>query len=697
MKNYLMKQPLTIKMLRKGLAYLMGALSLSKFIRYRKIRLIAILGIALAGPILAVSAITPNGIFLNLKPSYYLSVVATTAVGLALLASLYGWGGAIFRMFRMPGGSLPYQLIQGVLGLALYIMVGGLLNVFHATTVLAVYSLVGFGLLFAALDLRHRWKPLAEGWKRTILPLRTLDKGLIFLTVSLVSVYFVRGANSQVWNAHDDENGYIVFAEKIRQTGGLGLDPYSERRLVSSLGGQSFLDSIVLFFRPVSALHLFDFGVGFLLCVLIIAGLAKANTFPIKWASVLMVFFTVMPNQSMNITSTYTSIAFLLGLFVIVTSNQGGTIVKNFLLFGLLSGAAFTLKNSLAPFLLALGFYYLLSAYLQNRDIGKAFKALVVLLGSFLVVVIPWGASLFLSNGTLFYPLLGKGNHGSNYGNFNYLEHVSLQTLVTEFIKNCFYSGELLTIGLICLLMLFLPTMCKFNNFERWHSWAIFLIVIVSGSAIHYGTATFGTLRYMFPMLIGSAIFLVLWAGGKNIKTGIVALVVLVSLSSAINFASAGSSLTNFLGSRIFINGLDPKVEIDRKNTLKLQSFVPPGETILARLGRNYLFDFNRNQIWIADYPGAASPEPGLPIFEGGLEMREYLLNKRIRYVAFRYSDLFTREVYEGRLLEAPWSWVRVEAENAFAFQDNLSDLATKYRVPYDDGEQMLIDLQLSK
>lgn len=673
------------------------SLFVMNFFRSRKSKLLLISGALFILPALAVSAITPNGIFFNLQPEYYLSIIATTLLGILLVVSVFGLGNFLFRSLALARSTPGFHLLQGLAGLSIYIAVGGVLNLLQIINFITIYFLVGLGLVFFALDFADYKNLFGRFWRLVVEKGSGVDKFLVFSTLTVVAIYYVRGANSQVWNAHDDENAYIVFAEKMRQAGGLGLDPYSERRLVSALGGQSFLDSIVLFFRPVSALHLFDFGVGFLLCVLLIAGFALHHSWPIKWVSLLVIFFAISPNQSANITSTYTSIAFVIGLSFLATTFISPSTGRNFLIMGLFAGAAITLKNSLAPFIMAIVFYAMVSLYAHKKDLRNSLLGMAVFLASFLTVFVSWGVSLFLSNGTFYYPLLGKGNHGSNYGNFNYLDQVSLQTLIVEYIKNSFFSGELLAIGLVGILSSIIPFGKRMNKIERGHPWWLLLIVLLSGAAIHYATATFGTLRYMFPMLIGVSLFLVIWVGSKSIRIGAASLVVLITLSFAVNFASSGASLTNLFGSRIFINGLDPTVEQDRANTLKLQSHVPTGEVILARLGRNYLFDFKRNPIWIADYPGAASPNPGLPIFEGPETMRQYLLDQGIRYVAFRYSDLFTREVYAGRLLEAPWSWVRVEAENTFAFQENLAYLAKELGTVYDDGQQLLLYLDAKR
>ncbi len=72
------------------------------------------------------------------------------------------------------------------------------------------------------------------------------------------------------------------------QTGTLGPDPYSERRILS-LGSMSFLHAIVLSVADPKYLRIVDPGISLLLSVALLAGIARvarAN----DWAALLAVF-----------------------------------------------------------------------------------------------------------------------------------------------------------------------------------------------------------------------------------------------------------------------------------------------------------------------------------------------------------------------------------------------------------------------
>ncbi|MEE9370213.1 MAG: hypothetical protein V3W45_01975, partial [Sedimentisphaerales bacterium] len=126
----------------------------------------------------------------------------------------------------------------------------------------------------------------------------------------------------------------------------------------------------------------------------------------------------------------------------------------------------------------------------------------------------------------------------------------------------------------------------------------------------------------------------------------------------------------------------------------RMQQSVPQGETVLTRLAKPFLLDFRRNKIFIADYPGGASPPPGMPFFRGAEALAGYLTSKSIRYVAYSYANEanFRRNQF-GKRLRHPLPWIRTEARHTFDFQDNLKQLGDSRKRIYDDGDIFVLDL----
>jgi hypothetical protein len=138
----------------------------------------------------------------------------------------------------------------------------------------------------------------------------------------------------------------------------------------------------------------------------------------------------------------------------------------------------------------------------------------------------------------------------------------------------------------------------------------------------------------------------------------------------------------------------------EKKTYAEMQSMIPSNERALVRLDKNYLLDFMRNEIFIADYPGGSSLPPGMPFFKadgtGPEEMSRYLLSHGIRYVAYSYKSeaSFTRELYGNRLEPSMNAWIRSEASHTFDFQDTMAVLGETRQRVYDDGSIYLLDLR---
>lgn len=69
-----------------------------------------------------------------------------------------------------------------------------------------------------------------------------------------------------------------------------------------------------------------------------------------------------------------------------------------------------------------------------------------------------------------------------------------------------------------------------------------------------------------------------------------------------------------------------------------LQQSIPPGSALITRVKHPYLLDFGRNRVFVVDWPGGASPPPGMPTFGGGNALADYFIARRIRYVAYSYA-----------------------------------------------------------
>jgi hypothetical protein len=130
----------------------------------------------------------------------------------------------------------------------------------------------------------------------------------------------------------------------------------------------------------------------------------------------------------------------------------------------------------------------------------------------------------------------------------------------------------------------------------------------------------------------------------------------------------------------------------ERQAVLRMQGAVPPGVPLLERLDYPFLLNFRRNNVLVADYPGATGLPPGTPVFQGPEKLATYLLGASIRYVAYAYANEAEYSASDITLLENV-PLIVFDAKLAFDFQANLVALMHTRRELYDDGTRAVIDL----
>ena len=129
-----------------------------------------------------------------------------------------------------------------------------------------------------------------------------------------------------------------------------------------------------------------------------------------------------------------------------------------------------------------------------------------------------------------------------------------------------------------------------------------------------------------------------------------------------------------------------------------MQQAIPGNATVLARLQYPFLLDFNRNRIFIVDYPGGSSPPPGMPFFLGGERLASYVCHQGIRYVAYSYATEagFYEGLFRERQQPGTEPWARLQALHTYDFQQNLAELGRTRRRIFDDGDVFVLDLGLA-
>src|SRR5258708_3849278 len=253
--------------------------------------------------------------------SYWLAF----AWGLAILASFVGWGGALNRVL------FPAQRVdwgqRAAWGVALSVVIGGVLNLLQriSRTTVLVYLGLGIAWCLASWISRIRGLSQIKGLFQTQ-PDAKYERIFVcgvLLVVALTMIQYAASISgvqqggaltTTVFNGDDDFESCFVFPEKMLQTGSMGPDPFSQRRLEASLGGKSFLDTFVLSMLSFGNLHLLDPGLGLLIIVGLLLGEFKEKGTPWWGRLGILLFLLLIPPATGNITSLYIGLALFLGL-----------------------------------------------------------------------------------------------------------------------------------------------------------------------------------------------------------------------------------------------------------------------------------------------------------------------------------------------------------------------------------------------
>ena len=623
---------------------------------------------------------------------------------LLFLGALLGWG-LLVHLLLKPRRDATSPGLLAATGLAVVMIGGGWLNLFGLVSLTSLHSVLVLGWLMALIGaprLARAFRPYAArlfphgqrtGWLAGV--------GAINVILLLVVILGSASLPEQLFNAHDDLQAYFVFPEKLIQTGHLGDDPFSERRIVASLGGKYFLDAFVLADLGRASLQLMDGGVGLLLILLLLIDTCVLLDVG-AWATQLLVLAGIAWEPPRANT---TALLLGAGLFLAVLLHgakdgrdsgvevpaQAGTSGSSAVALALLLSGLALLKTSLIPPAALLG--VVISWKLWPRPSTLARQLLVVAAVS-LAMLTPWMMAMLRSSGTLLYPVLGKGFHGSNYQTYLRPSSAMGWSNLDE------AASDLVTPLVLLLFALVAERMRGAGGLKRA---AVPLAMACGVLIIGVGTAGYAVYRFAWPAVFACVAFAtaeqlgVAAPGGAPGRSRQWAGIML-----GILLAGGVSNLYPRMRLKVACIewglGSPERVEVglaEARSYRILQGAVPPGATLLERLEKPFLLDFRRNPVFVSDYPGGASLPDGMPFFRGADALARYLLQHGIRYVAYSYRTQagFSRSLYGDRLAPTVNAWIRTQAQHAFDFQDNLETLSRSRRIIFDDGQNWVLDL----
>jgi hypothetical protein len=568
---------------------------------------------------------------------------------LFLSCALLGWGWLVLRALRLR--DLPVA-VPACTGVAIWLFLGGWLNLFRWAGKNVLLGLLAVGFLWFLRELfasetrtsiRHSLASLrggSTGWK-----LAALILGIYFVAI------FATQIRPMAWNKFDDTQAYMAFADKAASFKSLQSDPFSERRVNTGLGGAIYLSVTALAGADDSVMGFLDGGFGYVAFLFSLWAVLRRVGVPRRYALAALWLLPLLQLGKLNLTSVYLSAAFMLTLLLLVVEQMEARyeralptgLLPTGLLLGLLLGAAFTLKSSNVPFgLLFLTLCALLFVF-KTRRLAMLTPFLLAA-GALLITAIPWMLALRRDEGTFLFPVLGLGDHSCAFGLLPVPTHASP-----------FYQSFLISLpGALAILVA--GALWWLLALDRHPTVALFFFTsAVSALTIGISVAGDQVDRFIAPFLVpcmilfAGTLFTVQYTTSPNrlrLSAAYLGLILLYSVyvvDLREGLEDDPGRILALFGNAAHLRSYDAAltasdIAADGQRVRRAQMAVPPGIPVLEATATAYGYDWHRNPIFIADYPGMAGVAPGIPIHGTGEDVRRYLLGAGIHFIVYDSS-----------------------------------------------------------
>ncbi len=614
---------------------------------------------------------------------------------LLVFASFWGYGKLYFHFLQPAERVSSREVIHGwglttSLGLSIVTLLGGVLMLAGVAFPKTLSSLVWVGA-FAALYFgvtsfnRTGWKGL-----RLHHPTDLLLIAITLLTF-LTSIYW----QHQI-DPNDDWIAYLMFPERILQTGTF-IDTFSLRR-VFALGGQSFLQAIVMIVGAPENGHILDRGFGALLLLGLMMEITREtpkNWWFVRFLVILAVVCTSIPRIS---TPSHALGIVLLLAMTCALHNALRLQTPRWLDF-LPTALALAAVSTLRPMFAVVGgvaliAYFVIATLQCPKNIFQNFSRLALLGGVVILTLLPYMILSWQSSRTPMFPLMaGTSNPDVYVANTQEGGWADLAGALGFMV-----SPEMLVMFLGMLVASFLP------KSEKKLALAVCMAALLTIflSALKQSALSFyDVYRYLYPL----AAFAFFWILGRLVavekSSAPLQGPISAGLAVCLYFSAQWASMANefrakFQAIKTQTTGFMFVVAQLKPFYNDLQNRIPIGEKIFAIVDAPYLLDFHRNPIDMIDLPGGASPSPGMPFGQGPQALKDYLIEQGFRYVFcvdFNNAvQLYTRKLHENHP-RPEWFMKYVSKKYFMDFFENMDAIASGTEVGRA-GNVRLLDLQ---
>ncbi len=617
-----------------------------------------------------------------------------------VLCAIAGYGGAVLRGC---GVKRPEWALAAVVGFVPAILIGGVLNLLQ---MIRPGGLIGFVVLGALPAAYCTWMERGRGQRSWTAGRGGLEWMVLAAALLVAGVRVAATVHPSNYEPSDDLNFYFAAPVKMIEMHSFAPDPYSERRITSSVGGNQFLCTLILATQPLESLPMADAGLGALLLLALAFSVGDEFELSALQRNGFALLLMIMPQIRLNSSFVVVPSALFLGMVYVAAHrrlSRDHPLLQACLLGGMV-GAVATMKSTYVThgviFVVCLALLYG-----WKRGFAGAMRLVLPAAALCFLTMLPWMVASGQTSGTWFYPLLGKGVHFSAYGHYRMPNELTVAVIRRKILPFC-----------LPLLALFGLELFLCEDNERDYSIPVLMLTSFVASAL-VGMATGGDSlkRYNFSCLLPAVcLIFVLCArrsnleGGTNrwrwMQVGAAAMITVLAVSIGM------STFTNEYLFTLHAFQLAPHAyrltnEALHQEYATVERAIPADGDVLATTTVPFLFDFRERPILLADYPGDASPKPGWPAKQSGEALAQFLLAHHVRYLVYGYGECDSTKPHatceamfaadDERVIHSPatTALIRGETESGYDARKQYGELARTKRHLYDDGRIYVLDL----
>lgn len=619
--------------------------------------------------------------------------------GFLILLSFTGWGRLTARLLRL--GRIPASMACA-LGLATLTILGGVLNLADAITAGTAIASVAVGvLLFGVFRLQQgsdgAWRGL---WRAASPGTRTLLV-LAFVVVLLRAAGTVRLAH---FDYYDDGQAYLAFPLAMLAHHHFFTGPFSDRHIISSVGGGYWLQALILSATSLSNIAMADRALGYALVFFAVLDFAlwfKVRPVYIAWIALLA---CIVPQVTVNLTYVILPIALLLALLWLVERGAESELplaVRFSLAAGLVAGSTIALKSTFLP---SVGCFCLFPFLILHPRRLRGI-ALPLLAGvAALAVLAPWMLAMKPETGTYLYPIFG---HGFDYTAHPLFHSFRVPWTTRTIVKLFLQAIALGSLAIACLVLA--------RGRRILFAAGVLIAAAIGITAFNVATGGDWVWRYGFPQFLAAVIvFAIVAAATSGDGPSTLRRRTLLSLGMAamvfcfFYYDISGKDPRPFREVRIetplFWRGLDAGLSgrhlASRSNLAQYQAIsaaLPSHSVVLENVAYPFLLRQKAQTFYLSDWPGAAGPPPGWPFPSHSEGVAQYLRDNRVRYVLYDYRFGQWVDTNSCAVMVHPQAystelfilfWITLLTHNQF------DHLRARYRSVYDDGTITAVDLE---